>query len=558
MTRRNGKSRIELSYIDSVLSGARPVAKILRQAVERHVNDLEHGAERGLWFDDAAAQRALKMCTVVHHSKGEWAGQTFVPQPWEEFIIASLFGWKRADGMRRFRRAYIEVPRKNGKSFLGAFVGNYLLVADNEPGAEIYSVATTLPQARIVHTEAARMVQASPILRREIKKFKDNLNVESTHSKYEPLGGDSDVLDGLNVHGAIIDEIHAHKTRGVVDILDTATGARRQPLIFEITTAGYDRFSVCWEHHDWSRQILDGLVTDDTWFAFIAAAEEGDDWTSPATWEKANPNYGISVKPEDLRIKCARAQKIPAEQNTFKRLHLNLWTEQDERWIDLEQWRACGAEIDLKALEDKPCYAGLDLASTTDIAALVLVFPTNDDPSVFTILPFFWIPEDSMQERTRRANVPYASWVSEGHMAATEGNVIDYRAILEKLRELQTLYTIQELAYDRWGATQLAQQMQDIGLDIVPFGQGFASMSPPTKELMTVILARRLQHGNHPVLNWMAGNMVVTQDPAGNLKPDKSKATEKIDGMVALIMGLDRAIRRETGSVYESGGLFVL
>jgi len=542
-----------------VLSGQQPAAKLLRAVCQRHVDDLAHAAERGLNFDATAARHALALCQVVRHSKGEWAGQVFTPEPWEEFIIASLFGWKRADGTRRFRRAYIEVPRKNGKSFLCAFLGNYLLVADGEPGAEVYSAATKRDQARIVHGEAIRMVQASPLLKKEIGIFKDNLHVLATHSKYEPLGADADTMDGLNVHGALIDELHAHKTRQVVDVLDTATGARRQPLIVEITTAGWDRNSVCWEHHEYSRQVLEQVLLDDSWFAFVAGIDDDDDWAAPATWAKANPNYGISVKADDLARKAKRAQSVPAEQNSFKRLHLNVWTEQSEKWLDMDKWDACDAPVMLERLIGRPCYAGLDLASTTDIAALVLLFPDESDPPLYDIVPFFWIPGESVVERTRKSNVPYQTWVEQGYIEATEGDVIDYRHIMARADEAATRYELREIAYDRWGATQIVQWMQEGGLDVVPMGQGFASMSPPTKELMNLVLAKRLRHGGHPVLRWMANNMVVKQDPAGNLKPDKSKSAEKIDGMVALVMAVDRATRQATAeSVYESRGLLVL
>jgi len=546
-------------YARLVLSGEQPAGALTRLACERHDRDLREGAARGLVFDVRAARYALAFFDVLHHSKGEWAGKPFVLEPWEVFIVASLFGWRRADGLRRFRRGYVEVPRKQGKSTLCAGIGLYLLAADNEPGAEVYTAATKRDQARIVHGEAVRMVKSSPLLKKEIGIFKDNLHVLATNSKYEPLGADNDTMDGLNVHGAVIDELHAHKTRGVVDALDTATGARRQPLIIEITTAGWDRESVCWQHHDYSRQVLENLIQDDSWFAFIAAPDKDDDWTEPETWRKANPNYGITVKPEDLARKAKRARSVPAEQNTFKRLHLDIWTEQADRWLEMDKWDECSGEVNPEALIGRECYAGLDLASTSDIAALVLVFPDGADPQCFDVLPFFWVPADSVAERTRKANVPYETWVNQGLITATEGNVIDYRAIMAQFDELAQRYTVREVAYDRWGATQLVQDMQAAGLSVIPFGQGFASMSPPTKDLLNLVLARRLRHGGHPVLRWMAGNMVVQQDPAGNLKPDKSKSSEKIDGLVATIMALDRALRRESsGSVYEERGLVVL
>ena len=548
----------ELSaYLKEVASTKRPACQFVSQAVARHKRDLKDGKDRGLRFDETAARHALAFFGVLHHSKGEWAGQTFAPNGWEVFIIASLFGWKRADGTRRFRRAYIEVPRKNGKSTLLAGLGLYLLAADNEPGAEVYSAATKRDQARIVHGEAIRMVKSSPMLSKEIAVYRDNLNILATASKYEPLGADSDTLDGLNVHAAVVDELHAHKTRGVIDVLDTATGARRQPLIVEITTAGWDRQSICFEHHDYSRQVLEGSLPDDSWFAFIAAADKDDDWQDPATWAKANPNLGISVKLDDLKRKAARAARVPAEQNTFKRLHLNIWTEQSERWLDMDEWNACETAIDWPLFNGRECYAGLDLASTTDIAALVLLFPNSEGAQIsFDVLPFFWVPEDSAEERTQKGNVPYTTWIALGLIEATSGNVIDYKAILARLIELRGMYDIKGVAYDRWGSTQLIRDMQDEGFEVIPFGQGFASMTAPTKELMNCVLTRRIRHDGNPVLRWMASNMVVQQDPAGNLKPDKAKSSEKIDGMVALIMALDRATRKAE-SAYEERGIMV-
>ena len=546
-------------YARSVADGDVPAGRLQRLACDRHLNDLQHARERGLRFDVELADRAIRFFGFLRHSKGEWAGQSFDLAEWQAFIVGSLFGWLREDGLRRFRTAYVEVPRKNGKSTLLSGIGLYLLIADDEPGAEIYTAATKRDQARITHGEAARMVKASPFLRNRIGAFRDNLHVEATHSKFEPLGADSDTMDGLNIHGAIIDELHAHKTSGVVDVLDTATGARRQPLIVEITTAGWDRQSICWQHHEYTRQIVEGLIEDDSWFGFIAAADADDDWTNERTWQKANPNYGVSLKPDDLRRKALKAQQMPAAQNSFKRLHLNIWTEQADRWMTIEAWDKCAGALDPDMLIGRECYAGLDLASTTDIAALVLVFPSDDDPTIYDVLCYFWVPAETVLQRTRSGSVPYATWVDQGLIFATEGNVIDYRAIMATLDELAQLYDIREVAYDRWGATELIQTLQDEGLEVVPFGQGFVSMSPPTKSLMTMVLSERIRHSNNPVLRWMAGNMVVREDPAGNLKPDKSKSTEKIDGMVALIMGLDRAERHENGSsVYEERDLLVI
>jgi phage terminase large subunit-like protein len=550
------------SYAEAVIRGEIVAGKLIRLACERHLRDLATGRERGLYFDEDAAQHAIEFFGWLKHSKGEWAKQSFQLEPWQQFIVGVLFGWKRADGLRRFRNAYIEIPRKNGKSTLASGIGLYLLVADGEPGAEVYTAATKRDQARITHGEATRMVKASPALRKRVRTFKDNLNVPATNSKYEPLGADADTMDGLNLHGGIIDELHAHKTREVVDVLDTATGARRQPLIFVITTAGWDRNSVCWQHHQYSSQVLEEVLEDDTWFAFVATIDKEDDWTDPSVWQKANPNWGISVKPDDLARKANRAKNIPSEQNAFKRLHLNIWTEQSERWLDIEKWNECEGEVIWERLREqlrgRRCYGGLDLANTTDIAALVLVFPDDEDPCNYTLLAFFWVPEETVIERTRKASVPYLTWVEQGLIEATPGNVIDYKAIKVRLDEIAQEFDLQELAYDRWNSSELIRWLEDGGINVIPLGQGFASMSAPTKETKTLTLSKRLRHGGNPVLKWMASNMVVRLDPAGNEKPDKSKSTEKIDGMVAAIMALARATLQAGESVYEDRGLIVL
>ncbi len=356
------------------------VGRLVRLAVERHVNDLEHGHERGLHFNDEAAAHAVEFFGFLHHSKGEWAGQAFVLADWQAFVVSCVFGWMRADGERRFRQVYEEMSRKQGKSTKLAGIGLYGLVADGEPGAEIYTAATKRDQARISHSEAVRMVKASPMLSSRVRTFRDNLHIVGTASKFEPLGADSDTLDGLNVHMGLIDELHAHKSRGMYDILETATAARRQPLIWEVTTAGFDRNTICWEHHEHSIKVLEGSVEDDEWFAYIAALDEDDDWTDESVWVKANPNLGVSVKIEKLRSGCRKAHESLAYRNTFLRLHLNVWTQQSTKWIDMDVWEDNGQEVFSEAdLSGLPCWGGLDLASNRDIAALVLVFPMDDD-----------------------------------------------------------------------------------------------------------------------------------------------------------------------------------
>lgn len=540
-------------YIDDVLSRRLPACKWVRLAVQRHVRDLETAGERGYYFDERAAEHVIEFFGFLRHSKGEWAGQVIQLEPWQQFMLWVLFGWRRtADGLRRFRTAYDEVARKNGKSTLAAGLGLYLMVADGEPGAEVYSAATKRDQAKITHSEATRMVKASPFLRKRIQVYKDNLNIPGTASKYEPLGSDSDTMDGLNIHAAIVDEVHAHKTREVWDVLETATGARRQPLMFAITTAGFDRKSLCWQLHEYTEKILNGILEDDTFFGIIFTLDPEDPWDDPAVWVKANPNLGVSKKLDDMLRKAHKVKGMPAALNAFLRLELDVWTQSDSKWLDPERWRACGQAVDAAGLRGRRCYAGLDLASNIDIGALVLVFPPETEDDLYQVLCRFFVPESAMHERSHKDQVPYETWVRQGYIQATPGDVIDYDAIFEQIDEDAQVYDLSEVAFDRWGATKIVAELEEHGLTCVQFGQGYASMSPPMKELERLILALGLAHGNNPVLNWMADNLVARQDPAGNIKPDKERSKEKIDGMVALIMALDRAMRHiNAGSVYD-------
>lgn len=541
-------------YVEDVLAGRVVACQAVRHACERHRRDMEDGAARGLHFDEASAQIAIAFFELLKHSKGEWAGQTIELEPWQQFVVWSLFGWKRADGTRRFRTCYLEVARKNGKSTLAAGLGLFLMTADGEPGAEVYSAATKRDQARITHAEATRMVKASPHLRRRLTVYRDNIHIKDTASKFEPLGRDTDSTDGLNVHAAIVDEVHAHKTRDLWDLIETATGARRQPLLIAITTAGYNRQSLCWQQHEYTNKVLDGVIEDDSWFGIIFGIDEGDDWQDEAVWGKANPNLGVSKKLDDMRRLAKRAKDMPSAINSFLRLHLDVWTQSETKWIPRDHWDACGAAVDAAGLRGRSTYGGLDLSSTTDITALLWVFPPQSEDDLYKVLCRFWIPQEAMVERSRRDRVPYDAWVRAGYITVTPGNVIDYEYILNQIDEDMAVYDIPELAFDRWGASRIQTQLAELGDEdfLVQFGQGFASMSGPMKELEKLIRGHKLAHGNNPVLNWMADNLVVRTDPAGNIKPDKARSLEKIDGMVALVMALDRATRHvEAGSAYD-------
>jgi phage terminase large subunit-like protein len=464
----NGKERA-LSYIDKVKSGDFLVCKWTEKFVQRHLNDLRTAADRGFYFDEAAGERILRFFSILHHSKGEWAGKPVVLEEWQSFLLYCLFGWKKDDGFRRFRVSYLEISRKNGKSLIASGIGLYLLLADNESGAEIYSAATHRAQARITHSEAIRMVKASPYLRSKVKIFKDNLHIVNTASKFEPLGKDSDTRN----------------------------------------------------------------------------------------WVKANPNIGVSVYWDDIRAQAKRAEMLPSALNSFLRLRLNQWTQSESRWISIETWESCDKPFDIQSLRGRKCYGGLDLSSNLDISAFVLVFPPLFEDDDFIVLCRFWIPEENILKRVQRDRVPYDVWTSQKFITATSGNVVDYDFILDQVVKDSTQFELVEVAFDRWGANQLVQKLMESGINVVQMGQGFASMSSPMKELERLLTGGLINHLGNPVLSWMASNLVARVDPAGNIKPDKEKSIEKIDGIVALIMALDRAVRNHdgNGSVYEERGI---
>ena len=550
-------------YMHGVLDGTISAGKLVRAAVERHRRDLETSAGRGLRFDRQAAQHAIDFFGFLKHSKGEWAGRPFLLEPWQQFIVWNVFGWKRDDGFRRFRTVYLEVARKNGKSSLGAGIALYLLVADGESGAEVFSAATKREQAKITWSEAVRMVHSSPALSKMVHHWRasDTLSVETTASKYQPLGADADNMDGLNIHGAIIDELHAHKTRQVVDVLQTATAARRQPLIVMTTTAGSNQVSVCFEQHDYARRVLEGTVEDDGLFAFIACLDEGDDWKDAANWPKANPNWGVSVKEDDLQRKAERAMRLPGEQNAFKRLHLNEWTQQTDRWIDLSLWDESAGIVSEEVLKGRLCYGGLDLSSVQDITAWVMVFPHETDTDEVDLLARFWCPEARLHDDANKYGDQYRVWADQGWLKVTPGDAVDYGFVKKCILEDAEKFRLKNLNVDRlFQGYQVSMELADEGIEVFGIGMGFMSMAAPMKELERRLIAKKVHHGGNPVLRWMADNVAVKQDPAGNLKPDKAASQGKIDGIVALVIALDRCMRHETPkrSVYEAHGLEVV
>ncbi len=524
-------------------------------------------AAPGSVYDKSAADAAVTFINCLRHTKGEWYGAPFDLIDWQEQIIRDVFGTLKPNGYRQFNHVYVEIPKKQGKSELAAAVALLLTCGDYEHGGEIYGCAADRQQASIVFDVAVDMVEQCPALKSRIKPI-----LSQKRLVYKPLGSFYQVLSaeafskhGLNVHGVVFDELHAQPNRKLYDVMTHGSGdARKQPLYFLITTAGNDQHSICWEVHQKARDIIDGRKVDPSFYPVIYGADEADDWTDPKVWKKANPSLGITVDIEKLHIACESARQNPAEENLFRQLRLNQWVKQSVRWMPMEKWDACAFPVNMAALEGRVCYGGLDLSSTTDITAFVLVFPPDDGEGDerYSILPFFWIPEDCLDLRVRRDHVPYDVWKQQGFLLTTEGNVVHYGFIEAFIEDLGTRFNIREIAFDRWGATQMVQNLEGLGFTVVAFGQGFKDMSSPTKELMRLTLDRKLAHGGHPALRWMMDNIHVRTDPAGNIKADKERSTEKIDGAVATIMALDRALRHMGGggneSVYNGRGLLIL
>lgn len=586
-TSSKGRGRARRSAKDVAGGGssrkALPICKWVRLARERQQRDLKGQARigksgkvlsigNGLWFDKAAADHAVAWFPKLRHYKDPFAGQSFELQPWQEHdVIRVLFGWKVVKpGLavrlwpRRFRDSYICIGKKQGKSTLLGGVADYLAFADGEAGAEVYCVATKRDQALIVHNDARELLRQSPVWKKiTYHRTVHNLAIVSKAQLLRPLGHDADSNDGLNPHGLIFDEFHRYKDRRNVDTLQKSTVARRQSLTIKITTAGDDSHSPCFDEQRYAEQVLDRVIEDDRFFSYICTLDEGDDWTDERVWPKANPSLGVAVSIEDLRAFRDKALNLPAEENSFRRFHCNQWVEQASRWIPLHLWKANTRAVNPAALAGKPCFGGLDLSSKIDLTAFVLVFPKEDGS--YDVLCWFWLPEDSLRDdgpRSPKERDLLRRWVRENYIKTTSGNVVDQDFIEKQVISLADKYEIGEIAFDRWGANQITTHFMNEGLQMVQFGQGYASMSEPAKTFEALVLSKKLNHGNNPVLTWMVDNVAVEMDPAGNVKPDKAKSGSRIDGVVATIMALGRAIVIDPAklgpSVYNERGIIIM
>lgn len=513
-------------------------------------------------YDKKKADRAVTFIENLCHTKGKWAGTPFWLLPWQEQLIRDIFGIVKPDGNRQFRTAFVEICKKVGKSELAAAVALYLLYADNEPSAEVYGAAADRQQASIVFDVAKQMVEMSPALMKRSKLMGATKRIVnySNAGYYQVRSAEVGGKHGFSVSGLVFDEIHTQPNRQLYDVLTKGSSdARQNPLHFIITTAGNDRHSIAYELHTKAVDILEGRRVDPTFYPVVYGLKDDEDWEDEENWYKVNPSLGYTVDIERLRDAYREAKQNPADEVTFKWLRCNMWVSSTVAWIPDAIYMRGNESIEAASLEGRDCYAGLDLSSTGDITALVLIFPPRDENEKYVLLPYFWIPEETIPRRVKANSVPYDIWEKQGYIMSTEGNVIHYDFIEKFIMYLSEKYHILEIAVDRWNATQMIQNLEGEGFTIVPFGQGFSSMSAPTKEFYRLLMEGRIIHGGNPVLRWMAGNVVIDTDPAGNIKVTKAKSKEKIDGIVAAIMALDRCIRQEgqSGSVYDERGLLV-
>jgi len=518
----------------------------------------------GFVFDSEKAQRVVGFFEAfLKHQKGLEAGKPFTLLPWQRDFLATLFGWVDADGRRRYRRTWLEIPRKNGKSTLSSGLGLYLLFGDGEQSAEVVSAAGDRDQAAIVFDVAKGMIQADGMLSKLAQVYRREIKYPRTNSVFKVISSDAGTKHGMNISGLIADEVHVWPNRDLWDTLHTSMGARAAPLSIAITTAGHSRTSIAWEQHDYALKVRDGTIRDERFLPVVYAAPEGSDWTEPETWHIANPSLGQSISLDYLEQECKRAKEVPGYVNTFLRLHLNVWTEQQTRWLPMDSWDASGSEIDPGKLDGQECWLGVDLATTQDTTCVAAVFPGAD--GTITVLPHFFLPKDNIEAKERNDRLPYRAWASEGHITLTPGVVTDYSYVEAKIMELVDRYKVQEVTLDRWNATDISTRLSEQGANVTWIGQGYRSLSAPSKRLEELVLSGKLIHGDHPILRAQAAQVMIETDPAGNIKPSKrasgSKAnSERIDGIVALVMGLGRCMdsgesKTSVDDVYTDRGL---
>jgi phage terminase large subunit-like protein len=510
----------------------------------------------GCYYDAEAADKAIAFIRLMRHTKGEYAGRHFDLLPWQEHeLVRPMFGWKRPDGLRLYRTIYMETPKKNGKTQIGAGFAGFAAFGDGEVGAEVYTYAADRAQAKIAYDALAYGISYddSPFEKKGVETLTSVIRNKRTGSFVRVQSSDTKTKHGPNAQCIIFDELHAQPNRELWDVTTSGVAARRQPLVIALTTAGWDRNSICWEQHEHARQVSEGIMDDDTFLGIVYSVPDDADWTSPEVWYQAAPSLGVTV-PEDFYVqKCREAQQMPTAQNAFRQLFLSQWTQQAVRAIPLDKWDKCGLTVVKREdFAKQLAYGGLDLAATTDMSAFGLLFPDGEGGYDFIVK--YYIPAENIRARELRDRVPYGQWVKDGYIIATPGDVIDYEFIKQDVLDAKKEFDLREISYDPWNAVQLTQELDKERVKMVPMRQGYASMSPPTKELFRLILEGKLRHGGNPVLRWNADSCAAVSDPAGNIKFDKSRSAARIDGMVTLVMALDAVLRNPTAkrrSIYE-------
>lgn len=500
----------------------------MKLAAQRYLNDLERD---DISFDEDLYNHAVTFIQELPHTVGSYAGSNFKLEEWQHFIVANLFGFVKSDGLRRFTRAYVEVPRKNGKSTFSNAIMLYGLLADGEETAQVYSAATKLDQAMMVFSEGARVCKKTDWIADAVNVYNsvNNRRINYEESVYRPLEWNPGKQDGLNTHMAVIDEYHAHPNDELYNVIRNSMGARKQPLLFVITTAGFNRESACYRHRQYCTKVVEGVIQDDALFSSIYTLDAEDDWKNPKSWAKANPNWNVSVNPRQLEEGLQEALELSHKEVEFKTKLLNVWTDTANVWIPDEKWAKCEAAEEPEGI----CYGGLDLATTGDFCAFSLYWPTSK-----LVKTWYWLPEEAAKRRNDQQGDAIRGWCREGFITATEGNVTDYDFIRAKIGELAEKYDIKEIAYDRWNATQIVNDLMSDGMTMYPFGQGFGSMSAPTKEFERLVNKVGIFHDGNPVTRWMLGNVLLKRDPSDNIKIDKAKSGDKVDGPVSIVMSL--------------------
>lgn len=543
---------ISCRYARDVLSGRIPACSLVKKACERQLDDLDRYEDgKRFIYDAEAGDRICWFIEHLTHVKGELAGKEIKLEPWQVFILHTVFSWKTTEGIRRFRRVYIEVPRGNGKSSLSSGVALYCLCGDREPGAEVYSFATTRDQAKIVFGDAKEMARQNPKLKRafDLQVLATSLYVPKTNSYFQAKSAEGSTLDGLNTHLAVIDELHAHKTRAVYDVVETSLGKRRNSLMWVITTAGFDTAGICYEVRSFVKQVLNKEAHDESQFGIIYGLDEGDEWTSEKALQKANPNWGVSVRPEIISSLQAKAFARPSAANNFKTKHLDVWCSAASSWMDMPAWDLCRRNITLGDFEGFDCYMGLDLGAKNDLTAKVLVFPVEENGRLnYYVFGTYYAPRAAL---LKSGNSQYDGWETLGYLKVTEGAVTDFNQIEVDILEDCSRFRVRSVAYDPWQATQLAARLSDNDVPMVEYRNTVQNMSDPMKWLEALVQDKRLIHEGDPALTWMIGNVVAKRDFKDNIFPRKEVYENKIDGAVALIMALGLCVKEENAGAFQ-------